>query len=42
MRTEENDRDRLLQITRDHVREQHGKEYSLDEIEQRHVTEVEV
>ncbi|QLG27062.1 hypothetical protein HUG10_05670 [Halorarum halophilum] len=42
MRTEEDDRDRLLEITRDHVREQHGKEYTIDEIEERHVTEVEV
>ncbi|WP_224336325.1 DUF1059 domain-containing protein [Haloprofundus halobius] len=42
MRTEADDRDRLLQITRDHVREQHGKEYSLDEIESRHVNEVAV
>lgn len=42
MRTEADDRDRLLEITRDHVREQHGKEYTLDEIADRHVTEVEV
>lgn len=42
MRTEEDDRDRLLEITRDHVREQHGKEYTLDEIDERHVNEVEV
>lgn len=42
MRTEEDDRDRLLEITRDHVNEQHGKEYSLEEIDDRHVTEVEV
>ncbi|WP_339103362.1 hypothetical protein [Haloterrigena salinisoli] len=42
MRTEEDDRDRLLEITRDHVREQHEKEYSLEEIDDRHVTEVEV
>ncbi|SFS99824.1 hypothetical protein [Halostagnicola kamekurae] len=42
MRTEENDRDRLLEITRDHVRYQHGKDYSLEEIEEQHVTEVEV
>ncbi|SFR96522.1 hypothetical protein SAMN05216559_1629 [Halomicrobium zhouii] len=42
MRTEEDDRDRLLQITRDHVAEQHGKEYSLEEIDERHVTEVPV
>lgn len=42
MRTEEDDRDRLVEITRDHVREQHGKEITLDEIEERHVNEVEV
>lgn len=42
MRTEENDKERLLEITREHVREQHGKEYSLDEIEEQHVNEVEV
>jgi len=42
MRTEEDDRDRLLQITRDHVAEQHGQEYSLAEIDERHVTEVSV
>lgn len=42
MRTEEDDRERLLEITRDHVREQHGKEYSLDEIAEQHVNEVEV
>lgn len=42
MRTEESDRERLLEITRDHVRDQHGKDYSLEEIEEQHVTEVEV
>ena len=42
MQTEEADRDRLLEITRDHVREKHGKDYTLDEIAERHVTEVEV
>lgn len=42
MRTEEDDTDRLLEITRDHVSEQHGKDYSLEEIEERHMTEVEV
>lgn len=42
MRTEEDDKDRLLAITRDHVREQHGKEYTLDEIEAQHVNRVEV
>lgn len=42
MRTEEDDKDQLLAITRDHVREQHGKEYTLDEIEDRHVNEIEV
>lgn len=42
MRTEEDDRDRLLDITRDHVSEQHGKDYSREEIDERHVTEVEV
>lgn len=42
MRTEPDDKRRLLEITRDHVREQHGAEYSLAEIEERHVREVEV
>lgn len=42
VRTEEDDRDRLVEITRDHVREQHGKEYTLDEIDDQHVNEVEV
>lgn len=42
MRTEVDDRERLLEITRDHVSEQHGKEFSLEEIDDRHVTEVEV
>ncbi|QRV14811.1 hypothetical protein [Haloterrigena salifodinae] len=42
MRTEVDNRDRLLEITRDHVSEQHGTEYSLEEINDRHVTEVEV
>ncbi len=42
VRTEPDDRDRLLEITRDHVRDQHGKDYTLDEIAERHVTEVEV
>lgn len=42
MRTEEDDRDRLLEITREHVAEQHGKEFTLDEIGERHVNEVEV
>lgn len=42
MRTEPDDKDRLLEITRDHVSEQHGKEISLEEIEAQHVTDVEV
>lgn len=42
MRTEADDKDRLLEITRDHVREQHGKEFTLDEIEAQHVDEVDV
>lgn len=42
MRTEPADKDRLLEITRDHVREQHDAEYSLAEIEERHVREVEL
>lgn len=42
VRTEEDDRERLLEITRDHVAEQHGTEYTLDEIAERHVEEVEV
>lgn len=40
LRTEVEDKDRLLEMTRDHVREQHGAEYSLAEIEERHVREV--
>ena len=42
MRTEADDRDRLLEITRDHVAEQHGKEFTPEEIDERHVNEVEV
>ncbi|AHG02249.1 hypothetical protein HALLA_20320 (plasmid) [Halostagnicola larsenii XH-48] len=42
MRTEESDKERLLEITRDHVREQHGKDYTLEEIDEQHVNEVEV
>ncbi|ADD04777.1 uncharacterized protein Nmag_1195 [Natrialba magadii ATCC 43099] len=42
MRTEENDRERLLEITRDHVAEQHGKDYTLEEIEEQHVETVDV
>lgn len=42
LRTERDDRDRLLEITRDHVRDRHGAEYSLEEIDERHVEEVEV
>ncbi|SER71654.1 DUF1059 domain-containing protein [Natrinema salaciae] len=42
MRTEVDDRERLLEIARDHVREQHGKEFGLDEIDARHVETVEV
>lgn len=42
MRTEEGDKNRLLEITREHVREQHGKEYSVDEIEEQHLERVDV
>ncbi|QLK25909.2 DUF1059 domain-containing protein [Natrinema zhouii] len=42
MRTEEDDRERLLEITREHVKEQHGKTYTLEEIDEQHVNEVEV
>lgn len=42
MRTEEDDRDQLVEMTRQHVREQHGKEFTHDEIDERHVTEVRV
>jgi len=42
MRTEHDDKQRLLEIARDHVRERHGAEYSLEEIEERHVREVEL
>ncbi|XVH32117.1 DUF1059 domain-containing protein [Haloferacaceae archaeon DSL9] len=40
MRTEEDDKDRLLRIAQEHVKEQHGKDFSLDEIEERHVETV--
>ncbi|QFU82691.1 DUF1059 domain-containing protein [Natronorubrum aibiense] len=42
MRTEEDDKDRLLEIARDHVNEQHGKEVTLEEIDEQHVETVEV
>ncbi|ELY93462.1 hypothetical protein C483_05843 [Natrialba hulunbeirensis JCM 10989] len=42
LRTEEDDRERLLEITRDHVAEQHGKEFTLEEIEEQHVETVSV
>lgn len=42
MRTEADDRDRLLEITRDHVNEQHGKDYTIEEIDEQHVEEVQV
>jgi predicted small metal-binding protein len=42
MRTEEDDKDRLLRITQEHVREQHGKDFSLDEIEEQHMESVEL
>lgn len=42
VRTEEDDRDRLLEIAREHVREQHGKEFTRDEIEDQYVETVEV
>ncbi len=42
MRTEEDDKERLLDIAREHVKEQHGQEYTRDEIEDRHVKTVEV
>lgn len=42
MRTEEDDKDRLLRITQEHVQEQHGKEFTLDEIENRYMKTVEV
>ena len=42
MRTEADDRGRLGAIARDHVREQRGKGYTLDEIDERRVNEVEV
>lgn len=42
MRTEPDDRERLLEITRDHVADQHGKAVSLEEIDDRHVTDVEI
>ncbi len=42
MRTEADDKERLLETTREHVRERHGKDVSLDEIDARHVETVEV
>lgn len=42
MRTEPDDRDQLLEITREHVAAQHGQEYSTEEIDEQHVEEVEV
>lgn len=42
MRTSEEDRDRLLRVAQEHVAEQHGKEFSLDEIEDQYVKSVEV
>jgi len=42
MRTEPADRQRLLEIARDHVNEQHGQDYTTEEIEREHVHEVEV
>lgn len=42
MRTEPADKQRLLEIARDHVNEQHGQDYTIEEIEQEHVREVEV
>ncbi|KTG29749.1 DUF1059 domain-containing protein [Haloferax profundi] len=42
MRTEDEDKDRLLREARDHVREQHGKEFTLEEIEEQFVNEVTV
>lgn len=42
MRTEADDKDRLLEITSEHLADQHGKGYSLEEIEDKHVAEVSV
>ncbi|WP_336359571.1 hypothetical protein [Haladaptatus sp. ZSTT2] len=42
MRTEDSDKDRLLKVTQEHVKEQHGKEFSLEEIESRYVKIVSV
>lgn len=42
MRTEADDKDRLLEITSEHLAQQHGKEYSPDEIEDKHVETVSV
>ncbi|MDF9746741.1 DUF1059 domain-containing protein [Natrinema salsiterrestre] len=42
MRTEEDDRERLLEVTREHVRERHGRDVTIEEIEDQHVETVEV
>ena len=42
MRTEEDDKERLLEITHEHVKKQHGQDVTRDEIEDRHVKTVEV
>ncbi|WP_410765676.1 DUF1059 domain-containing protein [Haloferax sp. DFSO60] len=41
MRTEDEDKDRLLRATQEHVHEQHGKDFSLEEIEEQYVKSVE-
>jgi hypothetical protein len=41
MRTEDADRERLLRAAQEHVREEHGKEFSIEEIEEEYVKEVE-
>lgn len=42
MRTEPEDKQRLLEIARDHVNEQHGGDYTTEEIDEKHLVEVEV
>lgn len=42
VRTEPDDKERLVEMTREHVREQHGREVTREEIEAEHVTEVTV
>jgi predicted small metal-binding protein len=42
MRSEDDDKERLLKAAQEHVKEQHGKDFTLEEIEERYVEEVDV